>query len=179
MARGSGRSIPGFHLHEALTRCKDLLEGFGGHAAAAGMTIKKENLDKFRTRFNDDAREKLTIEDLVPKITVDAEVEMADLTPKLFSIMKQMEPYGPGNTRPVFVCREVRHKNGPKIVGKNHLKLSVHDGNGAVIEAMAFNFADRMGELAAAQTFTLAFSLDENEWNGRTAMQLKIRGVET
>lgn len=179
MARGSGRSIPGFHLHEALTRCKDLLEGFGGHAAAAGMTIKKENLDKFRTRFNDDARENLTIEDLVPKIAADAEVAMADLTPKLFSIIKQMEPYGPGNMRPVFVCREVKNKYSPKIVGAKHLKLSVHDGNGAVIEAIAFNFGDRFGELAAAQTFTLAFSLDENEWNGRTAMQLKIRGVET
>jgi single-stranded-DNA-specific exonuclease len=179
MARGSGRSIPGFHLHEALTGCSTLLEGFGGHAAAAGMTLKRENLDKFRHSFNDAARAKISTEDLVPRITADTEVKMSDLTPKLYSILKQMEPFGPGNMRPVLVCRDLRNKCSPKIVGKNHLKLSVHDGNGAAMDAVAFNFGDRLEELITAQTFTLAFSLDENEWNGRTTLQLKIRGVET
>ena len=179
MARGSGRSIPGFHLHEALTRCNSLLEGFGGHAAAAGMTLKEENMDGFRVRFNEEARAKLSPDDFVPKITADAVVKMSDLTPKLYSILKQMEPFGPGNMRPVLVCRDVRNKYSPKIVGKNHLKLSVHDGNGVAMDAVAFNFGSRLDELAAAQDFTLAFSLDENEWNGRTTLQLKIRGVET
>jgi single-stranded-DNA-specific exonuclease len=179
MARGSGRSIPGFHLHEALTSCSDLLENFGGHGAAAGMTIKQENLDKFRTSFNDTARARIAPGDLVPRITADAEVRIADLTPKLYSILKQMEPFGPGNMRPVLVCRDVKNKYAPKIVGKNHLKLSVHDGGGAVMDAVAFNFAGRLDELAMSQAYTLAFTLDENEWNGRRSLQLKIRGVET
>jgi single-stranded-DNA-specific exonuclease len=179
LARGSGRSVPGFHLHEALTSCGSLLEGFGGHAAAAGMTIKRENLDEFRQCFNQVARARLTPEDLVPKITADAEVKISDLTPKMYSILKQMEPFGPGNMRPVLVCRNVRNKYSPKIVGKNHLKLSVHDGNGASMDAVAFNFGNRLDELVMAQAFTLAFTLDENEWNGRKNLQLKIRGVET
>ena len=179
IARGSGRSIPGFHLHEALTSCSSLLEGFGGHAAAAGMTLKQDNLDRFRHRFNEVARERISPEDLVPRITADAEVKMADLTPKLYSILKQMEPFGPGNMRPILVCRDVRNRYSPKIVGRNHLKLSVHDGNGAAMDAVAFNFGSRLDELAAAQDFTIAFTLDENEWNGRRNLQLKIRGVET
>jgi single-stranded-DNA-specific exonuclease len=179
IARGSGRSISGFHLHEALTGCSSLLEGFGGHAAAAGMTIRQDNLEKFKVCFNEIAKERLSADDLVPKITADVEVRMADLTPKLYSILKQVEPFGPGNTRPVMVCREVRNKYSPKIVGKNHLKLSVHDNGGAVMDAVAFNFGDRLDEVATAQGFTLAFSLDENEWNGRKSLQLKIRGVGT
>jgi single-stranded-DNA-specific exonuclease len=179
IARGSGRSIPGFHLHEALTSCSSLLEGFGGHAAAAGMTLKKDNLDRFRLRFNEVARERLSPDDLVPRITADAEVKMSDLTPKLYSILKQMEPFGPGNMRPILVCRDVRNRYSPKIVGRNHLKLSVHDGNGVAMDAVAFNFGSRLDELSAAQDFTLAFTLDENEWNGRKNLQLKIRGVET
>ena len=179
IARGSGRSIPGFHLHEALTKCSDLLEGFGGHAAAAGMTLKRENLDKFRSRFNDVVREKLSAGDFSPKIIADAEVKMSDLTPKLYSILKQMEPFGPGNMRPVMVCHDVINRNSPKIVGKNHVKMSVCAGDGAVMDAVAFNFGDRIEELSSAQGYTMAFSLDENEWNGRTSLQLKIRGVET
>ena len=180
IARGSGRSIPGFHLHEALTKCSELLEGFGGHAAAAGMTLKQENLDKFRVMFNERAREKLSSEDLAPKITADAEVTISDLTPKLYSILKQMEPFGPGNMRPVLVCRDVKNKYNPKIVGKNHLKLSVLDrAGGPAMDAVAFNFGGRFEELSLAKEFTLAFSLDENEWNGRKNLQLKIRGVET
>jgi single-stranded-DNA-specific exonuclease len=179
MARGSGRSIPGFHLHDALTNCKSLLEGFGGHAAAAGMTLKQENLDRFRLMFNEEARSRLSADDLVPKITVDAEVKISDLTPKLYSILKQMEPFGPGNNRPVLVSRDVRNRYSPKIVGKNHLKLSVHDGNGPAMDAVAFNFGDRLDEIVAAESYTLAFSLDENEWNGRKNLQLKVRGVET
>jgi len=179
IARGSGRSIPGFHLHEALTECQDILEGFGGHAAAAGMTIKQENIEAFRVRFNGIAQKKLAPNDLVPKITADIEVQMVDITPKLYSIIKQMEPFGPGNMRPVMVCRNMRNKYSPKIVGKNHLKLAVQQsGTAAFMDAVAFNFGDRIKEFANDQGYSLAFTLDENEWNGKKNLQLKIRGVE-
>jgi len=177
MARGSGRSIPGFHLHDALSQCADLLEGFGGHAAAAGMSMKKENLETFRERFYAVAKAALTPADFIPKITGDADVHIGELTPKLFSLLKQMEPFGPGNMRPVFVCRNIKSKYAPKIVGSNHLKLMVQDGASSM-DAVAFNFGDRIDDVRSAQSYTLAFSLDENEWNGRTTLQMKIRGVE-
>jgi single-stranded-DNA-specific exonuclease len=176
-ARGSGRSIAGFHLHDALTECGELLEAFGGHAAAAGMTIKEENLAAFRSKFNQIAHDKLTPSDLVPKVTADAEVRLADLTPEFFSILKKMEPFGPGNMRPVLVCRNVSNRFDPRIVGGKHLKMMVREG-GASIDAIAFNFGDRIADIVRAPAYTIAFCLDENEWNGKKSLQLKVRGVE-
>jgi single-stranded-DNA-specific exonuclease len=177
MARGSGRSISGFHLHDALTECGDLLEGFGGHAAAAGMTIKEENLGAFRTRFNQIAHTKLTASDLIPKVNADAEMRLADLTPEFYAILKRMEPFGPGNMRPVLVSRRVVNRFNPRIVGGKHLKMMVQDG-GAAIDAIAFNFGERLAELSRAPAYTVAYCLDENEWNGKKSLQLKVRGVE-
>ena len=177
LARGSGRSIPNFHLHDALNSCSDLLEGFGGHAAAAGMTIREDNIERFRIRFNEIAKERISADDLVPKVTADAEVRLSDLTQKFFSILKQMEPFGPDNMRPVFVCRELKNKYDPKIVGNNHLKMTVRDAAGSM-DAVAFNFGDRLADVSAAPAFTLAFSLDENEWNGRKSLQMKVKGVQ-
>ena len=177
LARGSGRSIPGFHLHDALTECSALLEGFGGHAAAAGMTIKEENLSAFRNRFNEIARSRLTPDDFIPKVTADAVVRLSELTPEFFSGLSAMEPFGPGNMRPVLVCRDVKNRFVPRIVGDRHLKLMVQDGT-VSMDAIAFNFGDRKDELNRAGAFTLAFCLDENEWNGRKTLQLKVKGVE-
>jgi single-stranded-DNA-specific exonuclease len=177
MARGSGRSISGFHLHDALTECGDLLESFGGHAAAAGMTIKEENLGAFRARFNQIAHTKLTASDLIPKVNADAEMRLADLTPEFYAILKRMEPFGPGNMRPVLVSRRVANRFSPRIVGGKHLKMMVQDG-GAAIDAIAFNFGDRLAELSRAPAYTVAYCLDENEWNGKKSLQLKVRGVE-
>lgn len=177
LGRGSGRSIPGFHLHDALTKCGGLLEGFGGHAAAAGMTIKEENLAAFRSAFNEVARSRLTPDDLVPKVAADAEVRLSDLTPELFSVLKKMEPFGPGNMRPVLVCRDVKNRFDPRVVGTNHLKMAVQD-RGTAMDAIAFNFGARKDEVGRARSFTLAFCLDENEWNGKKSLQLRVKGVE-
>jgi single-stranded-DNA-specific exonuclease len=176
LARGSGRSIPGFHLLDALRECAGFLESFGGHAAAAGVNIKSASLDAFRTRFNEAAQARLGPHDLVPTVYADAEVPLAALTPQLFSLIKAMEPFGQGNARPVFCCRNLRHRYAPRIVGSNHLKLCVAD-NGKMFDAIGFNFGDRIGELVAAPFLTLAFYLDENEWNGRRSLQMKVRGI--
>jgi single-stranded-DNA-specific exonuclease len=176
-ARGSGRSIPGFHLLDALRECAGgLLESFGGHAAAAGVSIKSASIDAFRARFNEVARSRLRPEDLVPTVYADAEVPLAALTPQLFSLIKAMEPFGQGNARPVLYCRNLHHRYAPRIVGNNHLKMSVAD-NGKVFDAIGFNFGDRIGELSAVSSLTLAFSLDENEWNGKKSLQMKVRGI--
>jgi single-stranded-DNA-specific exonuclease len=176
MARGSGRSIPGLHLLEALNRCADVLEGFGGHAAAAGLTLKSENIDKFRKKFNSVVREMVKPDDLLPLVVADAEVSLTQLTPKFFRIIKEMEPFGPGNMRPVFLCRDLQHRTPPRNVGSNHLKMCV-TAEGSVMDAIGFNLGDRIADVTKQGEFGLAFSLEENEWNGKINLQMKVRGV--
>jgi single-stranded-DNA-specific exonuclease len=175
-ARGSGRSIEAVPLVETLAECADLLESFGGHKAAAGMNIKSAAIDEFRKRFNDAVRRRVTPDDLVPRIIADAEVSLSGCTGKLFSVIKSMEPFGPDNMRPVLYCRNLVHRKAPRVVGEKHLKMSVC-GDGRVMDAIAFNFAFRLDELRAAPGVSLAFSLDENEWNGRTTLQMNIKGI--
>jgi single-stranded-DNA-specific exonuclease len=174
-ARGSGRSIPGLHLLDALSDCKDLLETFGGHAAAAGMNIKSSCIDAFRARFNEVVRGRLTPEDLIPVVTADAEISLSSITPRLFSCIKSMEPFGPGNMRPVLYCRNLRNRFTPRIVGEKHLKLTM-TGDGRAMDAIAFNFGDRIAEIKAADAVSLAFSIEENEWNGKKSLQLNVKG---
>jgi single-stranded-DNA-specific exonuclease len=175
LAKGSGRSIPGVHLLDALDKCSDVLESYGGHAAAAGMSCTKENIDKFRIRFNDVIKSMLKPEDLIPKVIADAEVTFLELSPKFCRIVKEMEPFGPGNMRPVLYCKGLKHKYSPKIVGNKHIKMAlIRDG--ITMDAIGFNFGERFKELKAAENVTVAFSLDENEWNGKVSLQMKVKG---
>jgi single-stranded-DNA-specific exonuclease len=176
VARGSGRSIPGLHLLDALNECSDMLDSFGGHAAAAGLSIQRCRIEEFRSRFNEVVAKRLKQEDLVPVIMADAEVALTSISPKFCRIIKEMEPFGPGNMRPVFLCRDLQNKYPPRIVGSNHLKLSV-TGGGVVMDAIGFNLGDRMGEIRGAGSMSLAFTLDENEWNGKVTMQMKVKGI--
>lgn len=177
VARGSGRTAAGLHLLDALKECEHLLESYGGHAAAAGLSVRHENIDALRTHFNRVVREKLTADDLVPVIKVDAEVALDTLTPKFFERLKRMEPFGLGNMRPVLLCRNMKARYAPRIVGKGHLKMAATDGV-RTMDAIGFNFGDRLDDVRRAATFSLAFTLDENEWNGRKSLQMKLRGVE-
>ncbi|MBN1131122.1 MAG: single-stranded-DNA-specific exonuclease RecJ [Chitinispirillaceae bacterium] len=175
-ARGSGRSITAVPLLDTLAECADLLESFGGHTVAAGMSIKNAAIDDFRNRFNEAVRKRATPDDFVPKIVADTEVSLSGCTPALFSAIKSMEPFGPGNMRPVLYCRNLTHRKTPRIVGEKHVKMAVC-GDGLVMDAIAFNFGHRMEELSGAASLSLAFSLDENEWNGRTTLQMNIKGI--
>jgi single-stranded-DNA-specific exonuclease len=175
IAKGSGRSVPSLHLLDALKECGNLLEGFGGHAAAAGMSIKSQNIPEFRERFNETVRSMMTFDDLVPEIKADAEVSLSQLNPKFLRIINEMEPFGPGNMRPVLFCRDLKHKYPPKVVGQNHLKMSL-TGEGIIMDAIGFNFGDRHGEISQTDKFGLAFSLDENEYNGRCSLQMRVKG---
>ncbi len=177
IAKGSGRSVRGLHLLDALSECSDLLTDFGGHSAAAGAKILSENIPKFRARFNEAVKSRIPMENLVPHVYVDAEVDIGRLTPKFFKILKQMEPFGPGNMRPVLFCRKLSNYYAPRIVGKNHLKMTVYK-EGQVMDAIAFNFKDRIDDIKNSDNFSLAFSLDENEWNGKINLQMKVKGVE-
>ncbi|MBN1578583.1 MAG: single-stranded-DNA-specific exonuclease RecJ [Chitinispirillaceae bacterium] len=175
-ARGSGRSIPSLHLLEALNKCADLLEGYGGHAAAAGMTIKTGAIGPFRERFNEVVGAMTVPDDFIPVIMADAEAGIPALTPKFFRIIKQMEPFGPGNMRPVFLARDVRHRAAPRLVGSTHLKMSLL-GDGIVMDAIGFNFGDRYREVKDASTLSVAYTIDRNEWNGKVSLQMKVKGI--
>jgi single-stranded-DNA-specific exonuclease len=176
-ARGSGRSISAVNLHQALSQCGSTLESFGGHAAAAGMTIKESNIDQFRKCLNDAVKAAVTPDDLVPRIVADAAITVNDCTFALYTLIARMAPFGPGNMRPTFFCAGLRHKYDPRIVGSNHVKMMVADGR-LSLDAVAFNFGHRFQEIKAAKEFSLAFTLDENEWNGRKNLQMKVRGID-
>ncbi|MCL2689881.1 MAG: single-stranded-DNA-specific exonuclease RecJ [Chitinispirillia bacterium] len=179
MARGSGRSGGGLHLLDALDQCSDLLESYGGHASAAGLSIRSEKIDEFREKFNSVVKTRLSADDLVPRVTADAEVPVTVITSKLLRIIKQMEPFGPGNMRPILLCRDFKHKYAPKTVGQNqsHLKLSL-TSQGVTLDAIAFNFGDRLTEVKSSTNIAeVAFALEENEWNGKVTLQMNVKGI--
>ncbi len=175
-AKGSGRSVSGLHLLQALDECADILDGYGGHAAAAGVSLRADKIDAFRERFNEVVKSKLSQEDLAPRVTADVETPIDQLTPKLLRIIKQMEPFGPGNMRPVLLTRGLKHRYPPKTVGQKHLKMSLTDGK-AVMDAIAFGMGERLPEVSAAKTLDVAFGLEDNEWNGKVSLQMNVKGI--
>ncbi|MCL2183314.1 MAG: single-stranded-DNA-specific exonuclease RecJ [Chitinispirillia bacterium] len=177
LAKGSGRSVSGFHLLDALNDCKDILESYGGHAAAAGLSLQANRIDAFREKFNAAVKSKTTIENLAPRVTADIEVSIDELTPKLLRIINQMEPFGPSNMRPVLLCRGLKHRYPPKIVGQKHLKLSLTNGS-IVMDAIAFGMGGRFTEARNAKSVNVAFALEENEWNGKVSLQMNVKGME-
>lgn len=178
--KGSARSIPGFHIFKALTCCRELLKGFGGHEQAAGLSLEETKLPAFRQRLNELAWDWLTEEQLFPVLTIDAEVNMDQLDLALLDDLEKMAPFGVGNPEPVFACRGARLL-GCRGVGEGgkHLKLLVSQG-GYELDGIGF----RLGELAAElgefrQGVNLAFSLQRNRWQGRTSLQLLIKDLST
>jgi single-stranded-DNA-specific exonuclease len=180
IAHGSARTFGKCDVLAALTECSDILLTFGGHKAAAGASINAKNLDAFRKRFSDAIKKQfVTVDSLVPIVYADAEINVAQLTPKFFANLKRIEPFGPSNMRPVFVARNLNHKFSPKAIGKNgeHLKLYV-SGDGYCIDAIGYGFGSRFDEIKNAQNFTLCFVLGENTYMGKSELQMEIRGIE-
>jgi single-stranded-DNA-specific exonuclease len=171
IGKGSGRSISRFDLHSALLACGDLLERYGGHHMAAGLTIRRENLDAFRERFGGLARDLLAPEDLGPEQRVDLEVGLHEITAELERLMRHLEPCGTGNSSPVFGVRGVRLA-GRSRVGQGHLKGMLDDGH-ARLPAIGFQWADRVPWLTDGPV-DAAFRIECNEWNGQTTLQARL-----
>ncbi len=170
---GSARSIAGFNVYEAVHQCKDLLLGYGGHFHAAGMTMKTDNVSAFRERFEEVVAGMIKDELLIPEVLIDAEVKLKDLTPSFYNIVSQMEPFGPGNCRPVFVLKNICDSGYSRIVKEQHLRVSVCQDN-YVISGIAFNMANKYPLLTNKQRVDIVFTLDMNEWNGSKSLQLKV-----
>lgn len=172
--RGSARSIPGFHLHQALTRCAGHLRRYGGHAQAAGMDLDRAALPAFREAFNEAAREALTPELLLPRIRVDLEVDPAALTLELADRARYMGPHGVGNPRPVLLARGLVPQVPPRVVGRGHLKVALARG-GTRLEAIGFGMAERFPpDSLQGRTLDVVFQLTVNEYMGRRTPQLRL-----
>ncbi|SHK89488.1 exonuclease RecJ [Chitinophaga jiangningensis] len=175
MVAGSARSVMGFNVYEAVHQCKDLLENYGGHFYAAGMTLRPENVKAFQEKFEEVVANTISAEMLVPEIVIDTEILFSDITPAFYNILKQFEPLGPENLRPVFLARNLRDTGFSKVVKDEHIKFSVRQGNnGQTMSGIGFYMAEKFDIVSSKRPFDMTFTLDENEWNGQTTLQLKV-----
>jgi single-stranded-DNA-specific exonuclease len=172
-ASGSARSVPGFNLYEAIHACREYLLGYGGHFAAAGMTLDIEKVDAFREKFEQVVASTITDELLIPEIIIDAEISLKDITPSFFNIISQMEPYGPENMRPIFISRGVVDSGWSKIVKEQHIRFSVKQDN-TTITGIGFGMAEKFSILADKKPVDIVYTLDTNEWNGVNSLQLRM-----
>jgi single-stranded-DNA-specific exonuclease len=170
VGKGSGRSIEGFDLHAALTACGDLLQRYGGHRMAAGLTVARDQVDAFRERFTAHARAQLSADDLGPTQRVDLELPLGEVTDELERWGRHLEPCGMGNAAPVLGTRRIRLE-GMRTVGEKHLKATLSAG-GRSVEAIAFGWADRVAGLGGE--VDVAFRLERNEFRGVSSLQARV-----
>ncbi len=172
-AAGSARSVPGFNLYEAIHACKDYLLGYGGHFAAAGMTLELEQVAAFRDKFEEIVTATIDPQLLIPEIVIDAEISLADIKWSFYNILCQMEPFGPGNLRPVFIARNVIDNGYSKIVKEEHIRFSIRQKN-VTFTGIGFGMASKFQQLQMKKPVDIVFKIDENEWNGEKNLQLRV-----
>lgn len=173
VAAGSARSVPGFNLYEAIHACKEYLIGYGGHFAAAGMTLEIKDIDAFREKFEEVVSAQILDEQLIPEIIIDAEIELKDIHQRLYNIIAQMEPYGPGNLKPIFLVRAVKDNGWSKILKEQHIRFSLEKDN-STATGIGFDMADKFAFLAAKHPVDIVFTIDTNEWKDVTSLQLRV-----
>lgn len=169
---GSARSVPGFNLYEAIHACREHLLGYGGHFAAAGLTLEPGEVDAFREKFESVVAASIDPSLLVPEIVIDAEITLKDIREPFYRILCQMEPFGPGNLRPVFLIRNLVDSGWSKIVKEEHLRFSVRQDH-ITMTGIGFGMADKFPLLERKKPFDLVCKIDENEWNGTSSLQLR------
>ena len=182
-ATGSARSVQGYDLYQAIEACSDLLESFGGHMFAAGLTLKKENIRPFMDRFEQYVNSTITEEQLVPRIFIDTELSFSEINEEFFKIMSQFQPFGPENMSPVFVSRNVFDTGSGRMVGSSgeHLKLDLcQESTGQKsFSAIAFSQANHFEYIKGGNPFNICYSLEMNEFRGNRNLQLNIRDIKT
>ena len=174
--KGSGRSIPSFDLHAGLSDCRDLLVRFGGHRAAAGVTVRADRIPDFTDRFNRVAMDRLTPDDLIHEVRIDLEIALSDANASFESLLRHFEPFGTGNPSPVLVTRNVMLACPARSVGEGHAKLRLSAG-GAELDAIGFGLASLARTIPVGTTFDVAFRLESDDWNGGKRLQAKLAGI--
>jgi len=173
LVAGSARSVAGFNLYEAIYACREHLLGYGGHFAAAGMTLLPEQVELFSQKFEEVITATLPEHLMVPEIVIDATTDFSELNQTLYNIIRQMEPFGPENLRPVFLAKNVTDNGWSRIVKEDHIKFSLQQNN-VVFSGIGFGMAGKFELLRSKQLLDIVFMLDENEWNGNTSLQLRV-----
>jgi single-stranded-DNA-specific exonuclease len=177
---GSARSIKDFDIYDAIDSCSDLLEHFGGHKYAAGLSLKPENLQAFEERFEQVVAVKMEGREMVPEIEIDAELPLNAIHSRFYNILKQFAPFGPGNMSPLFRTDGIIDAGGTRIVGKNHLKLCVvhPEVSGGPFSAIAFQQGEHLTKIEQGIPFNICYHIEENEWNGAVTLQLNVRDIK-
>ncbi len=174
---GSARSVRDFDIHEAIAACGDLLEQFGGHKYAAGLTMKPEHFEEFSIRFEQVVATTIKPEQKIPVVEIDLEIEPVDITPKFYRVMKQLAPFGPGNMTPVFLSRGLFDDGSARIVGTNHLKLRLGKAGQPYFDAIAFNMGELLPSFSMGLSADVCYAIEENHWNGKTTLQWVVKDI--
>lgn len=178
-ATGSARSVYGFNIYEAICECADLLEQFGGHKYAAGLTLDVANVRAFQQKFEEVVSRRITDEQLTPQIAVDQKVSLDRINHKFFNILNQFAPFGPENMNPVFVAEDVCVKGAPELLKNQHIKFFAHQkGSAYTLEAIGFDMACYFEELKEAESFKIAFTIESNNFKGYSFLQLNIKDIK-
>lgn len=176
---GSARSVRGFDVHHAIEKCSDCLENYGGHMYAAGLTIKPENRLMFTQKFEEEVENTIAGELVIPEILIDSLLDINMITVKFYSILRQFSPFGPVNMNPVFASHGLVAGQGSRIVGEKHLKLNLSPVNNRSfsVPAIGFNLAHLYDRVSSGESFSMAYTIGENTWNGKTTLQLDIKDI--
>jgi single-stranded-DNA-specific exonuclease len=182
-ATGSARSVQGYDLYQAIEACSDLLESFGGHMFAAGLTLKKENIQPFIERFEQFVNSTITEDQLLPRVSIDTELSFDEINEEFFRIMSQFQPFGPENMSPIFMSKNVFDSGSGRMVGSSgeHLKLDLCQDSSKVksIPAIAFNQANHFEYIKGGNPFEICYSIEMNEFRGNRNLQINIRDIKT
>ena len=181
LATGSGRSVQGFDIYKAIDSCKDLLENFGGHMYAVGLSMKEENVPEFQKRFEEYVAENILPEQTMPQIEIDAFINFDEITPKFFRLLKQFNPFGPENMKPVFVTKRVFDYGTSRVVGKDqeHLKLELIDSQSeCIMNGIAFGRSEFNDYIKALNPVDICYTIEENTFNGSTNVQLMVKDIK-
>jgi single-stranded-DNA-specific exonuclease len=183
LVTGSARSIAGFDIYKAIESCRDLLENFGGHTYAAGLSLKEENLDEFIKRFMQLADEEIDSEQMTPQIEVDQVIDLKEINVRFMNELKKLNPFGPNNEKPVFCSLRVRDYGTSRLVGKeqDHLKLEIYDdqNSGGPVHGIAFGMHQHYSYIKDGQPFDVCYTVEENTYNGNTTIQLMVKSIRS
>jgi len=178
-ATGSARSVDGFDVYEAISECSDLLDQYGGHMYAAGLTLELKNLSAFREKFERIVEERISAEQLIPRIDIDQVIDIDIITPNFLNILKQMAPFGPYNMQPVFVSEQLYVSSRPRILKENHLKFFVkQEGQESSFEVIGFGLAQYFDLINSGMRFKMAYTIEENNYMGQNSIQLMAKDIK-
>ncbi|MCA0445423.1 MAG: single-stranded-DNA-specific exonuclease RecJ [Bacteroidetes bacterium] len=179
VAKGSARSIPGFDVYEAIKACEEFVIQFGGHKYAAGLSVKLENIPAFQAKFDEVVKQTLTADLLSPEIQIDSQIDFSEITDKFWKVLRQFQPHGPDNLRPVFYSDDVEIIGYPSVVGKGHLKFKAKQKGSPIFDVIGYNMESYYtAAVNSGKALHMVYSINENVWNGQTQLQLQLKDLK-